>query len=102
MNRGDEALEAEDGEGALREYGEARRLYPDSQEIRFWSAVSMVNAGKPEQGLPILADLIGVHPNWGTLLERIRKLGLLKADKSGYQSIIDSARRTSARTGEQR
>jgi uncharacterized Ntn-hydrolase superfamily protein len=101
MNRGDEALEAEDGEGALREYGEARRLYPDSKEIRFWSAVSMVNAGKPEQALPILAELIGVHPNWGTLLERIRKLGLLKTDKSGYKWIIDSIRRTSARTGEQ-
>ena len=59
MNRGDEALEADDTTGALREYGEARRLYPDSEEIRFWSAVAMVNAGEVEQALPVFAELFG-------------------------------------------
>jgi uncharacterized Ntn-hydrolase superfamily protein len=88
MNRGDEALEAEDGQGAEREYGEALRLYPDSQEIRFWSAVSLANAGKLEQALPVFTDLFGSHPNWATMLERIHGLGLLKTDKKTYQSIV--------------
>jgi uncharacterized Ntn-hydrolase superfamily protein len=101
MNLGDEALEAEDGEGALREYGEARRLYPDSQEIRFWSAVSMVNAGKLEQALPVFAELFGAHPNWATLLERIYRLGLLKTDRHSYRRVVASVRRSSARRGEQ-
>jgi len=89
MNRGDEALEAEDGQGAQREYGEALRLYPDSQEIRFWGAVSLANAGKLEQALPVFAELFGSHPNWATMLERIHRLGLLKTDKKTYQSIVD-------------
>jgi uncharacterized Ntn-hydrolase superfamily protein len=95
MNRGDEALEAEDGQGALREYGEARRLYPDSQEISFWSAVSLVNAGKLEQALPVFAELLGAHPNWAVLLQRIHGLGLLKTDGHGYGRILDAVKRTS-------
>ncbi len=102
MNRGDEALEAEDGQGALREYGEARRLYPDSEEIRFWSAVSLVNAGKIEQAFPLFAELLGSRPNWETLLERIYRLGLLKTDQTGYERIVASGRTNTARTEEQR
>ena len=88
MNRGDDALEAEDGQGARREYGEALRLYPDSQEIRFWSAVSLANAGNVEQARPVFAELFASHPNWATMLERIYGLGLLKADKKTYRSIV--------------
>jgi uncharacterized Ntn-hydrolase superfamily protein len=90
MNRGDEALEADGGERALREYDQARRLYPDSEEIRFWSAVSLVNAGKLEQALPVFAELFAAHSNWTTLLERIYRLGLLKTDRPGYQRIVDA------------
>ena len=93
MNRGDEALEAEDGEAALREYGEALHLYPDSQEIRFWSAVSLANAGKLEQALPAFAELFDSYPNWRTLLERIFALGLLKTDRRTYQRIIAPGRK---------
>jgi uncharacterized Ntn-hydrolase superfamily protein len=101
MNRGDEALEADDGQGALREYGEARRLYPHSQEIRFWSAVSLVNAGKLEQALPAFNELFAAHPNWGTLLEHIYRLGLLKTDQNSYRRIVASVEILSARRGEQ-
>jgi uncharacterized Ntn-hydrolase superfamily protein len=64
MNRGDQALEAQDNASALREYEEARRLCPDSEEIRFWSAVSLVNAGKLEQALPLFKELFRAQPNW--------------------------------------
>lgn len=102
MNRGDEALEAEDGEGALREYGEARRMCPESQEIRFWSAVSLVNAGKLEQALPSFAELFTAHPNWAALLDRIYRLGLLKTERQSYERVAASARTTPARRGEQK
>jgi uncharacterized Ntn-hydrolase superfamily protein len=97
MNRGDEALEAEDGQSARREYGEALRLYPDSREIRFWSAVSLVNAGTPDQALPAFAELFGSHPNWATMLERIYRLGLLKTDQKTFQRMVDSGRRKQKR-----
>jgi uncharacterized Ntn-hydrolase superfamily protein len=90
MNRGDEALEEDDPDSALREYGEARRLYPDSEEIRFWSAVSLVNAGRIEKALPMFAELFAPHPNWATLLERIHGLGLLNTDTDGCRRILQA------------
>ncbi len=88
MNRGDEALEADDKEQALREYGDALKLYPDSQEIKFWSAVSLANTGQLEQALPIFAEVFRAHLGWRTLTERIYNLGLLEVDKRGYNRIV--------------
>ena len=88
MNRGDEALEADDKEQALREYGDALKLYPDSQEIKFWSAVSLANTGQLEQALPIFAEVFRAHLGWRTLTERIYILGLLEVDQRGYNRIV--------------
>jgi uncharacterized Ntn-hydrolase superfamily protein len=88
MNRGDEALEAEDEERALREYGDALKLYPDSQEIRFWCGVSLANTGQLEQALPIFAEVFRAHLGWRTLTERIYNLGLLEVDQRGYNRIV--------------
>lgn len=88
MNRGDEALEADDKEQALREYGDALKLYPDSQEIKFWSAVSLANTGQLEQALPIFAEVFRAHLGWRTLTERIYNLGLLEVDQRGYNRIV--------------
>ncbi|MEE9307929.1 MAG: DUF1028 domain-containing protein [Spirochaetia bacterium] len=88
MNRGDEALEAEDEERALREYGDALKLYPDSQEIRFWCGVSLANTGQLEQALPIFAGVFRAHLGWRTLTERIYNLGLLEVDQRGYNRIV--------------
>ncbi|MCK5005917.1 MAG: DUF1028 domain-containing protein [Spirochaetales bacterium] len=88
MNRGDEALEADDKEQALREYGDALKLYPDSQEIRFWCGVSLANTGQLEQALPIFAEVFRAHLGWRTLTERIYNLGLLEVDQQGYNRIV--------------
>lgn len=88
MNRGDEALEADDKEQALREYGDALKLYPDSQEIRFWCGVSLANTGQLEQALPIFAEVFRAHLGWRTLTERIYNLGLLEVDQRGYNRIV--------------
>lgn len=92
MNRGDEALEAEDEERALREYGDALKLYPDSQEIRFWCGVSLANTGQLEQALPIFAEVFRAHLGWRTLTERIYNLGLLEVEKQDYQRIVSIGR----------
>ena len=46
MNAGDLAVEDKDNEGALREYGAAEKLVPDSAEIVYWHAVALVNMGR--------------------------------------------------------
>jgi uncharacterized Ntn-hydrolase superfamily protein len=92
MNRGDEALEAEDEKRALREYGDALKLYPESQEIRFWCGVSLANTGQLEQALPIFAEVFQAHLGWRTLTQRIYSLGLLEVEKQDYQRIISTVR----------
>ena len=88
MNRGDLALEAEDEKRALQEYGDALKLYPDSQEIRFWCGVSLANTGRLEQALPIFAEVFRAHLGWRALAQRIHNLGLLEVEKKDYQRII--------------
>ena len=87
MNRGDEALEARDSEGALREYGEALRLYPESEEIRFWSAISRLNSGEEERALSDLSELFRSHPNWRTLLERVHHSRLVRIEETLYRRL---------------
>ncbi|HRX86066.1 MAG TPA: DUF1028 domain-containing protein [Phycisphaerae bacterium] len=46
MNAGDAALEHDDFDAANREYTEAARLAPQTVEIPFWQAVTLVSAGR--------------------------------------------------------
>jgi uncharacterized Ntn-hydrolase superfamily protein len=88
MNRGDLALEAGDEKRALQAYGDALKLYPDSQEIRFWCGVSLTNTGRLEQALPIFAEVFRAHLGWRALAQRIHSLDLLEVEKKDYQRII--------------
>ena len=54
MNRGDHALERNDIDTALVEYGRAQALVPANLEMRFWYAVSLLNAGRTETAMPVL------------------------------------------------
>jgi uncharacterized Ntn-hydrolase superfamily protein len=53
MNNGDLAVEHNDVDGALREYGSAQAMFPDNLEMKFWHAVALVNVGRVEQSLPM-------------------------------------------------
>jgi uncharacterized Ntn-hydrolase superfamily protein len=39
MSNGDQTIERDDVEGALREYQAAQELFPDNLEMKFWHAV---------------------------------------------------------------
>ncbi len=87
MNAGDEAMEKKDVDGALREYGAAMEIVPIEQsggaEMVFWTAVSLVNAGKIAEAEPLLrrafADKGG---DWRETLRRLPRSGLLPDDKA--------------------
>ncbi len=80
MNRGDHALERNDVDGALQEYGRAQTLFPDNQEMKFWHAVSLLNAGRTEAAMPVLEGIIGIEPAWRELLRRLVAAQLLTVD----------------------
>ena len=88
MNAGDLAVEKKDNEGALREYGAAEKLVPDSAEMIYWHAVALVNMGRVEESLPLFRRVFAMDPNWITLTPRLPKSGLLPDDPKLIDRIV--------------
>ncbi len=93
MNAGDVALEKNDNEAALREYGAAAGLAPDNLEIVFWHAVALVNKGRVEESLPLFRRVFAADPNWATLTPRLVKSELLPNNPALMDRIL-SVRKT--------
>ena len=93
-NAGDLAVEKNDVDGALREYGAAEKMMPDNLEMKYWHAVALVNVGKLEASLPIFKTVFDADPNWAELTPRLPKIDLLKVDEAGLRRILSVARKS--------
>lgn len=87
MNSGDDLLSKGMVEEAFTAYDNATRLAPDIIELPFWQAVTLIETGREEQALPILAKVITAEPNWLTLIERLPAAGLLRDDSALLERI---------------
>lgn len=88
MNAGDEAMEKGDVEGALREYGAARELAGGHAEMAFWTAVSLLNAGKTADAEPILREAFrDTKGDWRVTLRRLPRSGLLNIDAGEVERL---------------
>src|SRR5438874_40072 len=92
MNAGDLAVEKKDNEGALREYGAAERLVPESAEMIYWHAVALVNMGRVDESLPLFRKVFAMDKNWATLTPRISKVGLLPDDAKLIERILKESK----------
>jgi len=81
MNRGDHALERDAIDAAVEYYGLAEALFPANLEMKFWHAVSLLNAGRTEAAMPLLEEIISVEPGWQELLRRLVAAQLLTVDE---------------------
>jgi uncharacterized Ntn-hydrolase superfamily protein len=88
MNQGDHALESGDIDAALEEYGQAEALQPENLEMKFWHAVSLVNAGRTDAAVPIFAGIFSDDERWRELLPRLVQAGLLDADDAALVRLI--------------
>lgn len=88
MNAGDLAVEKKDNEGALREYGAAEKLVPESAEMIYWHAVALVNMGRVDESLPLFRKVFAMDKNWATLTPRLPKSGLLPDDPKLIDRIL--------------
>ena len=77
MNKGDLAIEENDMDKALSEYGKAQVLFPENHELSFWKAIALLNNGKKEAARPILKKVFKENPNWKKLIYRLPKSGLI-------------------------
>jgi len=91
MNAGDEFFGKGDVAGALREYAAAERLAPENIEMVFWHAVTLVNAKRVEESLPLFKRVFAADRNWVTLTPRLPKSKLLPDDPKIIEQILSVA-----------
>jgi uncharacterized Ntn-hydrolase superfamily protein len=88
MNRGDLAVEHQDMELALQEYGAAEKMFPRNLEMKFWKAVALANNGRLEEALPIFDYVFDRDRNWQELTSRLPASGLLTVSEVELESIL--------------
>lgn len=91
MDRGDGFFAKGDIAGAVREYGAAEAMVPDNIEMVFWHAVTLANAGKVDDALPLFRKVFAAEHNWITLLPRLPKSKLLPDDPKLIAKILSVA-----------
>jgi hypothetical protein len=87
MNAGDVAVEHEDLELAMAEYGRAAELLPDNVEVQYWAAVTLATSGKLEQALPMFHTVFAADANWIELTKRLHKPGIIADTPEGYALV---------------
>jgi uncharacterized Ntn-hydrolase superfamily protein len=66
--RGDDLVGEGRGAEAAGLYRQAAEMAPDSEELVFWSAISMMQSGSVEEGRAALRKLIAANEGWRQLL----------------------------------
>ena len=83
MNAGDVAVEHNDLELAMAEYGRAAELLPGNLEVQYWAAVTLATSGGLDQALPTFRDIFAADPNWIELTRRLLKPGIIPDTPEG-------------------
>jgi len=92
MNAGDAAMEKNDVEGARREYGAAEAMSPENEEMVFWHAVALANAGKVDDALPLFHKVFKKNANWAVLAPRLVPIKLLNVSEADLARITKQSR----------
>jgi len=88
MNRGDQAMEANDMAAALHNYRAAETLFPDNLEMKYWHAVALANRGWLDEALPLFSEVFQRDPNWRTMTARLPGQGFLTVSETDLQRIL--------------
>ena len=88
MNAGDLAVEKGNMELAMKEYTTAENMFPDNEEMKYWTAVSLANNKRLDEALPIFAEVFGKNENWRTLTPRLIDNNMLEVTKEELDKIL--------------
>ena len=89
MNKGDLAMEAEDVEEALKQYGRAEKLFPENLEMKYWKAVALANSKRFEDAIPLFKAIFEAEDNWRTMTLRLPAAGLLNVTDAELNKIVN-------------
>lgn len=88
MNDGDRYITEGNIEKAVAAYGAAEAIVPDNHEMVFWHAVTLADAGRVEQALPLFTKAFEMWPKWRELVPRLPASGLLPEDPELLATIL--------------
>lgn len=89
MNNGDLAVEKNDMKLAMEHYSAAMKMFPENLEMKYWTAVTLVNNNELQEALPIFKEIFSADDNWRKLTPRLIKVGMLNADEETLKKIIN-------------
>lgn len=79
MNNGDLAVEKNDMNLAMQEYSAAEKMFPDNDEMKFWTAVSLFNKDRKEDSYKLFSQVFKMNPNYRLLIPRVVNSKMLNA-----------------------
>lgn len=88
MDKGDLAMEHDDMESALKEYDSALKMFPNNLEMKFWTAVTLINNQKIKEASKIFKEVFNKDNNWRLLAERLPESELLTVSKDDLKEIL--------------
>jgi len=89
MNNGDLAVEKNDMKLAMEHYSAAMKMFPENLEMKYWTAVTLVNNNQLQEALPIFKEIFSIDDNWRKLTPRLIKVGMLNANEEILKKIIN-------------
>lgn len=75
-------------EAAVAEFSKAESLAPNRQELVFWRAVALLNAGHADEAESLFRRLFQCSESWRQMVERIAQAGFLPDKESVVQVIL--------------
>jgi uncharacterized Ntn-hydrolase superfamily protein len=95
LNEGDGWVTKNDFPRALEAYAAAMEILPDEAtngEAPFWVGITLLDSGDSEQALPYLKRAHAQDPRWADLVPRLPAAGLLRADASTIERLVEAMR----------
>jgi uncharacterized Ntn-hydrolase superfamily protein len=87
MNAGDLAVEKNDMKKALEEYGAAQQLFPENEEMQFWTALALLNNGDRADAYKLLKKVFQKNDNWRKVLPNLYEAGLINIPKEQLKEL---------------
>lgn len=88
MNNGDLAVEKNNMPLAMQEYNAAMKLFPENLEMKYWTAITLINNKNMTKAIPILQSIFAKDKNWKELTRRLPPVGLLTVSDKELQKIL--------------
>jgi hypothetical protein len=64
-------------------------MFPDNLEMKYWTAITLVNVGELEKALPMFREIFAKDENWKILTPRLIRNKMLIADSETLRKILN-------------